>query len=153
MDDVELDRFIEEAKSLTKSRIADAARQFGLGGHARFQLDLEAGTLAFFNKSDEPAAMARIVPVGSLATASQSWLWSWENQSIPTAISAALEAVVHFGKEHDVAALQQNFAPCDEALAWALAAISLRLLDAEAVYRIEQEGSKLFLLLYDLKRA
>lgn len=153
MEEAELDRFIDDAKKLTKSRNDDATREFGLGSHARYQLDLAVGTLTFFNEGDGPAARARVVPVGSLAPASQSWLWAWENASIPAETSRAMQAVRAFGKEHDVAALQQNFTPCDEALAWALAAISLKLLGADAVYRIDQEKSQLFLLLCDLERA
>jgi hypothetical protein len=152
LEEDELDRFIDEAKTLTKARNADASREYGLGGHARYQLDLAAGTLTFLSEQDEPATTARIVPVGSLAPASQSWLWAWENASIPREISAAMQAVRTFGEEHDVAALRHNFAPCEESLAWALAAISLKLLNAEAVYRVEQEKTLLFLLLFELER-
>jgi hypothetical protein len=63
-----------------------------------------------------------------------------------------MDAIRRFGAQHDVQALQQTFAPCDEALAWALAAVSLALLDAQAVYRIEQRTSQLFLLLFDIRR-
>jgi len=152
MDAAELDRFIDEAKSLTKTRNAQAEGEFGLGGHARYHLDLEARTLAFFDASDAPVVTARIVPVGSLSQASQSWLWSWENESIPEQASKAMQTVRQFGEKHDIAALEGTFSPCDDALAWALAAISLKLLDAQGVYRIDQAKTLLFLLLFDLKR-
>ena len=152
MDGAELDRFIDDAKSLTKTRNAQAAREFGLGGHARYQLDLATRTLTFFDASDAPAVTARIVPVGSLAGAAQSWLWSWENGSIPQQASKAMQAIRSFGKKHNIAALERTFSPCDDALAWALAAISLKLLDAQATYRIDQAKTQLFLLLFDLER-
>lgn len=152
MDAAELDRFIDDAKAMTKARNADAVREFGLGTYPRYQLDLEAGTLTFSDASDRAIVVARIVPVGTLASGPQSWLWSWENDSIPKEIAAPMHNVRSFGEKHDIAALRETFSPCDEALAWALAAISLNLLDAEAVYRIEQPQTQLFLLLSDLRR-
>jgi hypothetical protein len=152
METAELDRFIDDAKELTKARNARAARDFGLGGHARYHLDLVTQTLMFFDASDSAAVTARIVAVGSLAHASQSWLWSWENESIPAQAAQPMQAVRHFGEKHDIAALGQTFSPCDEPLAWALAAIACKLLDAQGVYRVDQEKTQLFLLLFDLKR-
>lgn len=150
MDVTDLDNFIDEASALTKSRSAEATHDFGLGHHARYHLDLEARTLSFFDAGEAPAVAARVVPVGSLAHASQSWQWSWENDSIPEAASKPMLAVKQFGEMHDVGALQEGFAPCDEVLAWAQAAISLKILDAQCVYRIEQPKNFLFVLLFDL---
>jgi hypothetical protein len=152
MDAAELDAFAEEANSLTKSRNAEAARTFGLGSHARFDLDLKARRLSFLDAGGAPMVTSRVVPVGSWARTSQSWLWSWDNDSIPHAASDEMAAVRKFGEVHDVAALRQSLESCDEPLAWALAAISLKLLDAQGVYRIEQDRTFLFLLLFDLKR-
>ena len=152
MEDADLDRFIDEAKSLTRERNAQAETEFGLGRHARYQLDLETRTLTFFDASDAPVVTARIVPVGSVVHSSRSWLWSWENESIPKEASEPMRAVAAFGREHGIPALERNFSPCDDSLAWALAAISLRLLDAEGIYRVGQTKTQLFLLLFDLKR-
>jgi hypothetical protein len=63
-----------------------------------------------------------------------------------------MASVRDFGEAHDIAALQYTFSPCDEGLAWALAAISLRLLDAQAVYRIVNPKNDLFVLLFELTK-
>jgi hypothetical protein len=151
MDTAELDAFAEEANALAKSRNAQAASKFGLGSHARYDLDLEERRLSFLDAGGARVVTARVVPVGSWARGSHSWLWSWENNSIPHAASDAMAVVRKFGEAHDVAALRQSLESCDESLAWALAAISLKLLDAQCVYRIEQPRTFLFLLLFDLK--
>jgi hypothetical protein len=152
MDTAELDQFIGDAKAMTEARNAEAARQFRLGGYPRYELDLETQALIFFNSDDRPTVASRAIPVGTLAKESKSWLWSWENESIPKEISAPMNEVRSFGAKHDIDALQQTFSPCDEALAWALAAVSLKLLDAQTVYRIDQSKTQLFLLLFDLRR-
>jgi uncharacterized protein DUF6882 len=152
MDTAELDQLIDEAKALAKKRNEVAQQEFGLGGYARYDLDLRSRLLRFFDANDRQAVNARTVPVGSLAPGSKSWLWSWENESIPSEASEPMLAVTHFGEKNKVAALKHTFSPCDEALAWALAAISLKLLDAQAIYRIAQTENQLFLLLFDLKR-
>lgn len=153
MESADLDRFIDEATSLTAERNAQAERAFGLGHHARYHLDLETRTLTFFDANDAPVVTSRAVPVGSLARPSQSWLWSWENESMPKDATEAMLAVAHFGRENGIPALERNFSPCGDSLAGALAAISLKLLDAQGVYRIEQTKTRLFLLLFDLKSA
>lgn len=152
MDAAELDAFIDEATALTRERNAEVARDYGLGTHARYDLDLSAGRLTFRGPEGEDVVTARVVAVGSWAEEAGSWLWSWENDSIPRDESADMQAVRVFGATHDVAALRGSFSPCDEALAWALAAISLKLLDARAVYRVPQAKNLLFLLLFDLER-
>lgn len=150
MDAAELDAFIDQAKALTCSRNAEASARFGLGSHARYDLDLAERTLAFRDDKGAIFVTARIVPIGSLAPAAGTWLWSWENDSIPKNASADMNAVRRFGETRDIAALQRTFSPCDEALAWALSAIALKLLDGEAIYRIEQNANSLFLLLFDV---
>lgn len=151
MEDADLDRLIDEAKSLTRERNAQAESEFGLGHHARYHLDLETRTLTFFDANDAPVVTARAVPLGSVAQSSRSWLWSWENESIPKQASEPMRAVSEFGRKHGIPALERNFSPCDDSLSWALAAISLKLLDAQSVYRINQNKSHLFLLLFDIK--
>ena len=150
MNNKELDDYIDVAKALTRSRIAKAQQDFGLGSFSQFNLDLEAGSI-FFKGADGAAKLqAHVIPIGSWAKSTQSWLWSWENESIPKEISAPLALVKQFGFAQDVPTLQETFSPCDEALAWALASISLKVLDAECIYRIDQGKNLLFLLLNNL---
>ena len=151
MEDADLDRFIDVAKSLTRERNARAEKEFGLGHHGRYHLDLETRTLTFLDPNGTPVVTARAVPAGSVAHSSQSWLWSWENESIPKEASEPMHAVRAFGSEHGIPALEENFSPCEDSVAWALAAISLKLLDAQSVYRIDQLKTHLFLLMFDLK--
>ena len=151
MDAAALDSLITESKSVTQLRNDLAKRDFGLGSHARYQLDLELRIVTFFDTSDKAEVIAKIVPVGSLSLTAHSWLWSWENETIPGEASQPMLQVRSFGEAHDIPPLTQTFTPCDDALAWALAAISLKLLDAAGVYRIGQAKTGLYLLLFDLK--
>jgi hypothetical protein len=152
MNSKELDEYIESAKALTRERIAKAQKKFGLGSFAQFNLDLEQGAIFFKEADGTVKVIASVVPIGSWAKTPQSWLWSLENESIPAGISAPLEPVKLFGAKHDAPALQHAFSPCDEALAWALSSVSLKILDAQCVYRVDQGKNLLFLLLNNIER-
>ena len=153
MDGIELDNYIQRAKDLAQSRITKAQHEFGLGNHANFDLNLERCTITFSGLSHRIKATASVIPIGSWAKGAQTWLWSWENESIPKQVSAPMGPVKLFGDQHEISALQHTFSPCDEAMAWALASISLKILDAQCVYRVDRGKNLLFLLLNELKLA
>lgn len=148
-----IDEYIALATALTKSRILDAENSFGLGSNFDFDLDLLNSKIVFSNAKGQANCTASVIPIGSWAKLAQTWLWSWENESIPKQVSAPMEPVKLFGDQHEISALQHTFSPCDEAMAWALASISLKILDAQCVYRVDRGKNLLFLLLNDIKLA
>lgn len=153
MTEEEIDIYIGQATTLTKERISAAERDFGLGSHARFDLDLNNQKIVFKNADGRVVCSASVIPIGSWAKKAESWLWSWENDSIPKTISIPVKAISEFGAQNEIPALEETFSPCDEALAWSLASIALKILNAQSVYRVDQGKNLLFLLLNEIALA
>jgi hypothetical protein len=56
--------------------------KFGISGYARWDYDMEKATLIFSNNGI-PEVCAYIQIAGSIAHQSKSWLWAWNNSSLP----------------------------------------------------------------------
>jgi hypothetical protein len=148
----QVDELISKARAQTQARIQRATADFGLGRWQRFDLDLTSASMRFFDALDAEQVRAGIQAAGSWSPASESWMWSWENDSIPASACARLETVRAFGAKNDLPLLRAGFQPCDEGTAWSVASVAAQLLDAACLYCVPATNSRLFLLLFDLRR-
>ncbi len=143
--------WLAQAREKARDAIADAQARFGLGSHARYAVDLAAGTISFFDAADVERVRADVEFAGSWSPSSRSWLWGWENASLPATVTTRLETVRAFGERHAVDELRASVVEGDEDVAWAMAAAALRLLDAQAIYRASGARSEAFLLLFAIR--
>lgn len=148
----DFERWIERARDSAKQRMADAQGRYGLGGHARYEIDLPTATIRFLDTGGRLLVQADIQVAGSWSPKGGSWLWGWENDSVPAAASSRITAVRDLGAAKRLPALQAGFAGCDEGMAWSMASLAADVLDAECLYRAPGAASQLFLLLFGLRR-
>jgi hypothetical protein len=148
----EYEKWVETARRLTQERMDAAQKRFGLGGHARYEIDLSKAVIRFLGADGAVQVEADLQVAGSWSPASESWLWGWENQSVPEAASSRVKAVRERGLADDLPQLREAVSPCDEGEAWSLASIAAQILDAECVYRSPGQKSHLFLLLFSLRK-
>lgn len=152
MTEDDYEHWLATAREQTRQRMADARLRFGLGTHARYQIDLPTATIRFFDQAGAEQVIAHLQVAGSWSPASESWLWGWENDSVPQAARATVQAVRERGEKEKLAPLQAGFSDCDEGGAWSMASIAADIVDAECVYRASGPKSQLFLLLTDIRR-
>jgi murein L,D-transpeptidase YcbB/YkuD len=129
-----------------------AQQHFGLGTHARYETDLAAASIRFFDEHDVEQVRADIQVAGTWSPKSETWMWGWENESIPDAATAKLAAVRDAGLQQGVKALVAMVQDCDEDQAWRLAALAVDIVHAQCVYRTGNAGNRAFLLLFNLRR-
>ena len=131
----------------------DAARErFGLGTHARYETDLAAATIRFLDAEDVEQVRADIQVAGSWSPNSETWMWGWENESVPEAAVSRLGPIAETGRDKDVGALQAYVVECDEAGSWSLAALAADIVDAQCVYPTGNAHNRVFLLLFDIRK-
>jgi hypothetical protein len=155
MTDQEFERFVQAAILELSQKQDWLTAEYGLGGYARWDLDEETGTLAFFDAGGRKTVRADVIPIGSYASNAGTWQWAWSNQSIlPDARKKAeplkeLAAVTGFPMFAEGAAIS-----VDEHMAWELAAVGARHLDAVGVYRAPSSSRPLasFLAITDIQR-
>lgn len=150
MTDDEFERWVTAARAETQRRMTEAQRRFGLGSHARYELDLADAVITFFDASGAARVKARVQVAGTWSPNSETWLWSWENESVPAQACESVQLVRHRGEREGVSWLQASVVECDEGMAWSLASLAAHLLDAQAVYRTASAKSRVFLLLFEV---
>jgi hypothetical protein len=155
MTDEEFERFVQGAIAELSRKQDRLTAEFGLGGYARWDLDEEAETLAFFDATGRKALRAEVIQIGSYASNRGTWKWGWSNDSVLPHVRKKAEPL----KELAVVTGFHMFAEAaamsvDEHLAWELAAISARHLDALGVYRAPSSSRPLasFLAITDIQR-
>jgi hypothetical protein len=146
------ERWTGKARERLQAGMEAAAERFGLGSHERYEIDLEAVTIRFFDANDVEQVRADIQVAGSWAPHSQTWMWGWENDSVPEAAVSRLAPIAEAGRTNDIAALQAYVSECDEAGAWSLAALAADIVDADCVYRTGSDRNRAFLLLFNLRK-
>jgi hypothetical protein len=99
------------------------------------------GIGAFHFRSDDGRNLYfKYVDVGSYSTKTNSWLWSWDNNSVPKRVTIGIEKVRAFGEAKGFSELSQSYiTEADEYTGWALASITAKLLSAIGLYRIPQD--------------
>ncbi len=89
----------------------------------------------YFLEDGIPRVAASVVVVGTYSTKSETWLWSWANESLPSAVKDSMRAVRNWGSREGVRDLTEPKFPADEEYGWELASVVLRLLNAICIYR------------------
>jgi hypothetical protein len=158
MTDEEFERFVQSAMAELSRKQDRLTAEYGLGGFARWDLDEQTETLAFFDAGGRKAVRADVIQIGSYSSNSGTWKWAWSNErALPHVRKKAeplkqLAALTGFHMFAEQAAMS-----LDENMAWELAAISARHLDALGVYRAPSASRPLasflgFLAITDIQR-
>jgi hypothetical protein len=151
MNESEFRELVSDATEYLRARIARAREEFGIGDFERFDYDLPMNRF-WWSDAVVPQVEARIVVVGSISTASNTWLWSWANPHFDDVRTPDIERVREYGMQQGIPALTEPKWTADETDGWEMTSISARLLESEAAYRSPSPKGFLFLLLTDLKR-
>jgi hypothetical protein len=97
-----------------------------------FRWDLGTATIRFQRPSD--AVVASLCLVGTASEAEGTFLWSWANESIPSAARQGIDAVREFGARHDLSLLTEPVFRGGRPEGLEVSAIAGRVLDAAGVF-------------------
>lgn len=128
--------FLEEANRELKEKQDALLKTHALGSYSKWWFDQEKETLQFFDDKDALRLEADVVHVGSYSPKSNTWLWGWANVSLLPKLRAKAEPL----KELESITGYELFGAfdtfeADEPMAWELAAISVKHLQAKGCYR------------------
>ena len=115
---------------------------------ARWEVDLDAAVIKFFDRDDKLHLTCGIIEIGSYSPVTRSWKWGWSNDSIPPKMQERALPLKQLqritGKDYFGSA---DPFPGDDVMAWGLAAISVRHLSALDCYGAKFDGGRLFVFL------
>jgi uncharacterized protein DUF6882 len=134
------------------AREGELRDRYGLSTYQRYDWNQDTGTIVFSNDG-VPKLLANILFVGSVSTRTNTWLWSWANESISCKLSDRLRAVKEYGETHGIAQLTEPYWSADEVDGWEMTSVSAYLLKAEGAYRTPDEHGFTYLLLRNVRHA
>lgn len=137
MKDADFEVFLTTATEELKSKQGLLTERYGFGSHKRWMFENDdRAKLQFFNADDKLVIEADIIDIGSYSPSASTWKWAWAYESItPTSKQQSLRIkeleditdLIIFGEEKAFEA--------DEYLAWELAAMAVKHLQAMGCYR------------------
>lgn len=140
---------LEEANDYLRSVMERSKEEFKLGSYERFDFDQEKGVF-FWSEGGEPKVYAKPQFVGSISTSSNTWLWSWANDSILPGVKSQLESVRSFGEKNAYKKLTEAKWEAEEVDGWEMTAITAKLLNAQSAYRAPSGNGYAFIVFMEL---
>lgn len=134
MNDEEFQEYIDSCFEEMEQKQQHLIDSFGFGSFDRFQHDFEKEEI-YLLKDGVAKVKARIIPIGSFNTKSNTWMWGWANEAFPKSLREKASKLKQLEATTGFEMFGNEVAEIDEDMAWEIAAMSLRLLSFEGVYR------------------
>ena len=122
---------------------------WGIRDVRRADVDVTRGTLSFTSQKGWFIA-TRVQIVGTFTPADRTWLWAWDNPSIPPALAANARLVRDFGKKYGLAHFQIRKISATEDGAWSFAALACHLAGDDGAYRGNADNALVFMNFRDV---
>lgn len=128
------------------------ADEFGLGSFERWDIDQEIGELAF-SDGGITKLVCSVTLLGSFSDSSETWMWGWANPSLLEPLTRDTNALREYGEQNEIEDLVGEKVSATEGEAWALSALSCRILDGLGLYRGPTGNGFVVMMLKDIKRS
>lgn len=143
---------IDEASRTTKISQAKTEEAFGIGTHERWGADYAKAQFTL-GSSQAISVVAEMQVVGTFAKRSNSWLWSWANDSMEPNLYSEIARLRTFGEVRGIATLADPYLESvEEVDGWELTSVARYVLGWDAVYRAPMDRRYLFMLLRNFRR-
>jgi hypothetical protein len=143
---------IQTAQSYLSSCQADLGEEYRLWQWSRYDWYQETRQL-IFSEGAVAKVTADIQFVGSISIVSDTWLWSWANDSVDPELAASMVTVRDYGNEHGFSQLTVKKWHAHEVDGWEMTAIAALLLKARGAYRSPAEDGFTFMVMTDVRWA
>ena len=148
MNEEQFEAFIADCAQALQAKQALLQSQFGLDRFSRWQLEQDSSVLCFLSPDGREQLRFRVTPIGTYASAQESWKWAWANNKLPQPVRERSERLKALRErtDYDCFADAEAFT-ADDTMAWELAAAAVESLDAMGCYRAPNRDTWLFLAL------
>ena len=142
--------------------LADAVKDFGVRS-TKFDKEfaiadfdswdyLQADGQLRFSKGGVAKAVADAQVLGSYSTYSGTWMWSWANPTVNSAVKKDIEKVREFGRSKGYRELIEPKFASDEAHAWKLVAAAGQIVGSKSAFRGAIDDGWVYFLITDIRR-
>ena len=118
-------------------------KKYLLSKHERWYYDQEVGLIVFYT-GEKIILRIKFEEVGSVSLISNTWLWSWDNNSILENIKTEIVRGKELGEKNGFEKLVNAKWEADMYDGWEMTAISAYLLKAKGAYRTPNDEENIF---------
>lgn len=120
----------------------------------RFDFSQDTGKFTMRDASGTITVEARFVPVGTWSSNTNSWFWSWANETVDRALVEPLQKLRAYGGMRELESLTAPRVPCTMDEAGQIYAVALQVLEAHGWYRAQiSPTSWIHTALFDIQLA
>jgi hypothetical protein len=148
-DDEAFSTLLRDAVAYLQERQDYLYSRYKLGDYPRYDWNQETGQL-IFSEDGRARVVADIQFVGGVSTRSNTWLWSWANQSYLESVRQRVRQVRAYGDQHRYLKLACAYWPAEEEDGWEMTAITAYLIGAAGAYRSPNDRGFSFLVMTDV---
>jgi hypothetical protein len=156
MTDEEFEIFLNSALDDLWEKQDMLETQYGFGTFSRWFFDQNTEKLELYNAYDIKVVEADVIDIGSYSTNGGTWKWAWSNESVLPNLRKKAEPLKELGEITGIELFnnEDTFSVESENMAWELAAMSVKQLNALGVYRAPSSSKPLcsFLALTSITR-
>ena len=153
MTDDEVDAVIEIAMDELQRKQDTLASAYGFWSFASFWFDQPSGTLALRDGAARAGVLAKVVPVGTHSTKSNTWLWGWANESLLPEFRARAQPLRDVHELIETPAIGEPVFNIPVDMPWQLTALAVQRLGALGAYKVPGDGSDLYLAVVDVTKS
>jgi hypothetical protein len=144
------EQLVLDATSYLTARQAALKAEFRLADYERYDWYQETGQLVF-SQHGKARVIADIQFVGSVSSASDTWLWAWANESFLETVRADVRKVREYGTDRQFLRLASARWKATEVDGWEMTAVAALLLKTQGAYRSPSERGATFMMLNDVR--
>jgi hypothetical protein len=145
-----LAKLVQRSTEYLRDKQEILTSEYHINDHERFDWYQESGQLVFSNRG-VPGVVADIQFVGSVSTRSNTWLWSWANESFLEGVRSQARQVRAYGDQNNLLKLACAYWSAEEADGWQMVAVAAYLLKAKGAYRSPDGHGFTFMVITDVK--
>ncbi len=117
--------------------------KYKLSTYQNWFYDQETGELTFSDNGIKKLII-KYEDVGSVSLKSNTWLWSWANETTEDLVKSKIGLVREFGERRQFEKLSSRKWTADEVDGWEMTSIAAYLLKAKGGYRVKTNNDSLF---------
>lgn len=136
MNKLEFERFVEQAsRDLQRKQVA-LVELWNMMDFKTYWFDQNTGMLQFKDAHEEVGLEASVIPIGSFSMKSNTWHWSWANQTLLPELRQKSARLKSLYPRTNQAMFKERTFPTDEKMALNLVAIAVAHLNCIGCYRM-----------------
>jgi len=146
------EKFLDEVKKGFGADAEKLNKEYKIVSYDRWGANQETGELVFYD-NDIPQVIASFKIAGSYSTYSNTWKWSWANDTVFPKIKKDMIKIKEFGEKREFKELITAQWECEQDYAWTMTSVAGHIINAKGSYRGKIPDGYVYLLITDIKWA